>query len=162
MERSLCWNRDPQSRHQPGVGGDVGWKASRQGRSAENQPTPCRLRSRGAYGGRPADLAFDPAKRSVQIGDIIVSDRQEFITRGKIKTTAGVVRGDILHGDIVVLVNAGRRFAETIGGNVHISVWRRRYPVDGKGNLIQDEKQLFDQEDNSGAFSGAGLTLPGA
>ncbi len=105
--------------------------------------------------------AFDPAKRSVQIGDIIVSDRKEFIHRSGVKTIKGVASGDILHGDIVVLVNVTKRFAETIGGNVHNSVRRRRYPVDNKGNLVQDEKVLYDQEGNDGAFSGTGLTLSG-
>jgi hypothetical protein len=95
--------------------------------------------------------AFEPTERAVQVGDIICTDRTDFIEKpARLKDL-----GRDLHGDIVTLVkteNGKPVWAETIGGNVGHTVRRRRYPLDVSGRLIVSSGQLFAQEDDNGAF----------
>ena len=62
------------------------------------------------------------------------------------------------HGDIVVEVQPA--FVVTIGGNLGLSVRKRRYPRDARGMLVVDRRQLYAQEDDTGAL--AALPLPTA
>jgi hypothetical protein len=101
-------------------------------------------RRRGCY------HAFEPRERPPQPGDIIVQDRRDTITAAQV-TTLTALSGGITHGDIVVDVQPG--FAVTVGGNVGDSARRRRYPRDDRGLLVVDRRQLFTQEDNSGALA---------
>src|SRR5262249_23069609 len=97
--------------------------------------------------------AFEPTERAVQVGDIICTDRKDFIEKPKL--LRDVVRGDLLHGDIVTEVkteNGKPVFAETIGGNVGHTVRRRRYPLNKTGQLIVSATELFVQENDTGAF----------
>ena len=104
--------------------------------------------------------AFEPAKRAVGIGDIVCTDRTEFIKSPDRQTLKGLKTGTLLHGDIVVEIgNGANLYAETIGGNVAHSVRRRRYPLDKDGKLIVAQDVLIDQEDDSGKF-GSGGALP--
>lgn len=110
--------------------------------------------------------AFEPGKRAVQVGDIICTDRADFITKVERQTLKGLAAGTLLHGDIVVLVRScANGFAQTIGGNVGQTVRQRRYPIDNDGKLIVREKVLIDQENDSGKFAkgallGEFVTLP--
>ena len=104
--------------------------------------------------------AFEPAKRAVGIGDIVCTDRTEFIKSPGRQTLKGLKTGTLLHGDIVVEIGTGANpYVETIGGNVAHSVRRRRYPLDKDGKLIVAQDVLIDQEDDSGKF-GSGGALP--
>lgn len=109
---------------------------------------------------------FEPTARAVQIGDIICTDRKDFITAFGRQTRAGLRGKPPLHGDIVTSVESGvNGFAETVGGNVNQSVRRRRYPLDKDGKLVVKEEVLIDQEDGTGKFTkggalGAFTTLP--
>lgn len=103
--------------------------------------------------------AFDPPGRKVELGDIIVTDRADFITA---PVTLKALTSGAFHGDIVTELEQdalGTRFAETIGGNVGHSVRRRRYPLDASGQLIVAKAGLFSQENAAGQFS-AFVTLP--
>ena len=98
--------------------------------------------------------AFEPGKRAVQVGDIICTDRAEFITKGQRQTLKGLAGRTVLHGDIVVsVVSDADGFAQTVGGNVGQTVRQRRYPIDNDGKLIVREEVLIDQEDDSGMFT---------
>jgi hypothetical protein len=100
--------------------------------------------------------AFRPDEhpvRPVQVGDIIVMDRQaDFISDvvdfDDIPTL--LLSEYIWHGDIVVDVASS--YVETIGGNLDYGVKRRRLPLNsnGDGTLLVDREQLFTQEDDSG------------
>lgn len=118
--------------------------------------------------------AFDPADEKVQVGDIIVQDR-DADDESQVKDFAEIP--DIpdaayeLHADIVVEVTFS--YAETVGGNIGFSqlavgdncsvsspaqpftVRRRRYPLDsgGNGKIFVALEQLFAQEDDSGNLS---------
>ena len=96
--------------------------------------------------------AFEPETRPVQAGDIIVTDRvTEIEDRIGLKALAGSRE---LHGDIVIDVKTvdGTRVAETIGGNVHDTVRRRRYLLDGSDMLVVERERLFAEEKDNGAF----------
>ena len=98
--------------------------------------------------------AFAPGHQAVKIGDIICTDREDFITAPVL--LKDVKRGKLLHGDIVTLVKMEKgkpAYAETIGGNVKHTVRRRRYPLDASGHLIVSADQLYGEEDDSGAFA---------
>ncbi len=95
--------------------------------------------------------AFEINTRPVQIGDIIVQDRQsrminDVLAFRNIPNRLG--GGFALHCDIVIEVNQGNAVA--IGGNLGNSVRRRRYPLDQNGNLICDRTQLYTQENRTG------------
>jgi hypothetical protein len=100
--------------------------------------------------------AFRPDERPVrpvQMGDIIVMDRQadfitDVVTFDDIPTV--LLSEYIWHGDIVVEVASS--YVETIGGNLDQGVKRRRWPLnpDGDGTLLVEREQLFTQEDDSG------------
>ncbi|MGH9890602.1 MAG: DUF2272 domain-containing protein, partial [bacterium] len=112
-----------------------------------------RERKRKAVGG--TYHAFEPADRKVDIGDIICTDRTDFI--GKPARLKDVKPGLFLHGDIVTLVKTVWGlpvFAETIGGNVGHTVRRRRYPLNGLGRLVVSPDRLFDQEPDNGTLVG--------
>ncbi len=101
--------------------------------------------------------AFEPAKRPVQIGDIICTDRAEFITRDRRQTLTGLQSETILHGDIVTSIELGvSGFAETVGGNVNQTVRKRRYPLNDEGKLVVKEDVLIDQEGGTGKFTKGG------
>ena len=105
--------------------------------------------------------AFDPARRKVREGDIICTDRQDFIRAGERQTLKGLKSGTVLHGDIVTRVEGGLNgFVEAIGGNVGHTVRRRRYPLDLAGMLIIQEEVLVDQEDDSGKLTAGGNLGP--
>jgi subtilisin family serine protease len=109
-----------------------------------------RERKRKAVGG--SYHAFEPKERTVQVGDIICTDRTDFIR--KPVRLKDVKQGDLLHCDIVTKVTTeeGKRVAETIGGNVGHTVRRRQYPLNGMNRLIVSAKELFVTEDDTGAF----------
>ncbi|UJS22193.1 MAG: DUF2272 domain-containing protein [Candidatus Brocadia sp.] len=97
--------------------------------------------------------AFEPIERAIKIGDIIITDRTDFIE--KPARLRDVKKGDLLHGDIVTLVKAenGKTvYAEAIGGNVGHTVRRRRYPLNDTGRLIVLATELFAKEDDKGVF----------
>jgi len=101
-------------------------------------------RRRGTY------HAFTPSERAPQRGDIIVQDRRERITAAQVETLAGLTESLMTHGDIVVDVQSD--FVVTIGGNLGDSARRRRYPRDAQGLLVTERRQLFTQENNTGAL----------
>jgi hypothetical protein len=101
-------------------------------------------RRRGTY------HAFEPRERAPRPADIIVQDRRPGITAAQVTTVAGLRSGLITHGDIVV--DAQPAFVVTIGGNLHDSSRRRRYPLDGDGRLVVDRRELFMQETNVGVL----------
>jgi hypothetical protein len=103
---------------------------------------------RGAY------HAFEPGHQAVKSGDIICTDREDFITTPVL--LKDVKRGNLLHGDIVTLVKLEKgkpAYAETIGGNVKHTVRRRRYPLDASGHLIVSSDQLYAEEEDNGALA---------
>ena len=95
--------------------------------------------------------SFLPGERDVQLGDIICTDRSDFI---KAPTALKGLGRLPLHGDIVVKISTatGKECAETVGGNVRHSVRRRRYPMSG-GRLVVSATRLVAQEDDSGNFA---------
>jgi hypothetical protein len=100
--------------------------------------------------------AFEINKRSPQIGDIIVQDRQ-VPANGDIKNVLHfkdiptiLGGGYKLHGDIVIEVPPGADYVVTIGGNLSNSVRRRRYPLDADRHLVANRVQLYTQEDANG------------
>lgn len=100
-------------------------------------------------------LAFHATSRAVQIGDIVVSDRQAKSTNGvwKYEKIQEFQKGGReLHGDIVVNVDIAGGYAVTVGGNVGDSVKRRRYPIDADGKLIVDERRKYAQEKDDGSL----------
>ena len=104
--------------------------------------------------------AFDPGKRAVAVGDIVCTDRTDFIAAAGRHTLKGLTTGTLLHGDIVVEVQkkGSNPYVETIGGNVRHTARKRRYPLDSSGRLIMSETLLIDQEDDAGTFqSGSSL-----
>jgi hypothetical protein len=108
------------------------------------QRTSVKPARRGCY------HAFKPDERDVQVGDIIVLDRQvntlpDVIRFDQIRTV--LPGGRKLHGDIVVEVTGD--YCVAIGGNLSESVRRRRYPLN-QGRLVVDPQQLFTQEDDDG------------
>jgi hypothetical protein len=118
-----------------------------------------RERKRKAEGG--TYHAFDAtAPRIVQIGDIICTDRTDFIDKpAHLKS----LEQRSLQGDIVSLIeskNGSPVYAETIGGNVGHTVRRRRYPLDVTGRLIVSGDRLFAQEDDTGAFGNFATLAP--
>ena len=97
--------------------------------------------------------AFDPGQRPVQIGDIIIQDRQpdqndpvawvwDFADLATLPLRA-------LHGDIVTHVAPGDH-AVAVGGNLSSSVRLRRYPLDANSQLVVSQAQLYTQETASG------------
>ncbi len=97
--------------------------------------------------------AFEPRDRAVQIGDLICTDRTNFIDKPVSLKELKVGRN--LHCDIVTMINSlnGKpAWAETIGGNVLHSVRRRRYPLDSQGLLIRQNALLYAQEEDDGKF----------
>jgi hypothetical protein len=112
---------------------------------ARNRRAATVPRRRGTY------HAFAPRERTPQPGDVIVQDRRDTLTAaGQVVTLPGLTGGDT-HGDIVVEVQPG--FVMTIGGNVGDSSRKRRYPLDAGGLLVVDRRQLFTQEDDTGALA---------
>ena len=105
--------------------------------------------------------AFKPRDHAIQKGDIIVTDRGDFITRPATLSVAGVA-GQLLHGDIVCGVGSvgGTPFAETIGGNVRHTVRRRRYPLDADGKLLVSPERLYVTEENNGQFPAFSTVAP--
>jgi hypothetical protein len=96
--------------------------------------------------------AFATGELAVQIGDIVVQDRQASRPK-EVWTFAHIPfleQRRELHGDIVVDVKPG--FAETIGGNVDHSARRRRYRLDPNGRLVVATNQLYVQENNAGVM----------
>lgn len=96
---------------------------------------------------------FEPTDRAVQVGDIICTDRTDFIEKRVL--LKDVKKGDLLHADIVTLVKTEKGkpvYAETIGGNVGHTVRRRRYPLNDTGRLIVSATGLFVKEDDNGVF----------
>jgi hypothetical protein len=99
--------------------------------------------------------AFPTANRPVQIGDIIVQDRQTnnvanvwpFARIPDLLDPAVGGRG--LHGDIVTYVSAGDH-AVAVGGNLSGSIRLRRYPLDANSRLVVAQAQLFTQESATG------------
>lgn len=97
--------------------------------------------------------AFRPNERVVQIGDIIVLDRQVNNINHVLRFNQipGIsAPGYAMHCDIVVDVpeNAGHVIA--IGGNLGHSVRQRRYPLNGSGQLVVQREQLCTQESDNG------------
>ncbi|MFD3458306.1 DUF2272 domain-containing protein [Nocardia fluminea] len=104
--------------------------------------------------------AFPATERAVQLGDIIVLDRQaeriaDVVQYAGISTLGG---GRQLHGDIVVKIVAGHH-VETIGGNLADTntpaaasggVRKRRYPLDAASRIVVSETQNFAQERATG------------
>jgi hypothetical protein len=99
--------------------------------------------------------AFDPARHVVQVGDIIVQDRQannigavwQFDDVGQLET-----QGRLTHGDLVVEVPAGGTDIVAIGGNIGNSSRRRRYPINADGTLIVTREQRYTQETDAGVL----------
>jgi hypothetical protein len=112
-----------------------------------------KARDRAAAGVLGTYHAFTPDKRIVAVGDIICTDRRDFIERPVVLKE--LKKRAILHGDIVTLITTekGRPVAETIGGNVRHTVRRRRYPLDVQGRLIVSATELFAQESEQGAIA---------
>lgn len=111
------------------------------------------------FGPNPMDgtyQAFRPSERPVEVGDIIVQDRQppaggsiaDVVDFNDIPAVAAA--GRKLHSDIVVEIPAGGSECVTLGGNLGNSVRRRRYPLSAGGRLIVAPEQLFTQEDDTG------------
>ena len=100
---------------------------------------------------RDTYLAFDPAGRNPQPGDIIVQDRAP-TDPARALTFSGLARLQRrnLHGDIVVQVS--RTDAVTVGGNVSNSVRQRRFPLDGAGRLVRDIDRAYSQETDAGVL----------
>ena len=99
--------------------------------------------------------SFETTGRAVQVGDIIVQDRQAGAIRdvwryADIPTLATTGRN--MHCDIVVEVAAGGDHAVTIGGNLGNSTRRRGYPIDADGKLIVNREQDYVQEDDAGVL----------
>lgn len=94
--------------------------------------------------------AFRPSERPVQVGDIVVLDRQAQNIDGvwDFDAIPALVGGRELHGDIVVEVAADN--IVTIGGNVGEGVRRRRYPINADGRLVVAREQRFTQETPNG------------
>jgi hypothetical protein len=94
--------------------------------------------------------AFRPNERSVQVGDIIVQDRQAAAIGAvwNFNNIPALAGGREMHCDIVVEVAADNAVA--IGGNLSQSARRRRYPLNGDGTLVVAREQLFTQESNTG------------
>ena len=130
------------------VGKDGLLKASRK--HAE-YVVEARKRERKGAGG--TYHAFEPRDPVVQVGDIICTDRTNFI--GKPVSLEKLEVGTELHCDIVTSIeseNGKPVFAETTGGNVRHTVRRRRYPLDSQGRLVKSEGELFAQEEDDGTF----------
>jgi hypothetical protein len=94
--------------------------------------------------------AFRIGERRVQVGDIIVQDREDVGVHevwlfDDIPALAR--RSRKMHADIVVEV--ARDHVVTIGGNLTNSVRRRRYPMTPQGLLVIDWNQLYTQEDDN-------------
>jgi Uncharacterized protein conserved in bacteria (DUF2272) len=142
-------------------------------------------------GGHPRNgtyHAFRPGERPVEVGDIVVLDRNvpeagaitEVVDFDDIPTA--FLDPYPLHGDIVVEVASS--YVETIGGNLcyrkpvggdlcnlspsqqPCAVRRRRFPVNRDGTLVVNREQLFVQEDDGGNLpalpvvcSDAGLSM---
>jgi Uncharacterized protein conserved in bacteria (DUF2272) len=119
--------------------------------------------------------AYEPHLRSVNVGDIVCTDRQPFITKhnlislrsiGPSKPENDIIQqlksieprksgGRECHGDLVSEISMsadGKGYAETIGGNVGQTVRRRRYQLDEKGRLVVSEDRLYAQESDYGQF----------
>jgi len=98
--------------------------------------------------------AFRPDERAVQVGDIVVLDRQanrleDVVAFDDIPTV--LAGGRALHGDVVVEVSDG--YCVAIGGNLSQTVRRRRYPLDAQGRLVVAEGQQFTQEADNGSLA---------
>jgi Uncharacterized protein conserved in bacteria len=108
--------------------------------------------NRAQKGTRGTYHAFAPNKRAVQVGDIIIQDRQAKKPENVwlFKDIPGLAGGREMHGDIVIEVNDDNVI--TMGGNVHHSVRKRRYPIDADGKLIVKLEQYFVQEDDNGGL----------
>jgi hypothetical protein len=96
--------------------------------------------------------AFDVPARPVQVGDIIVQDRQanaigDVWTFANIPALAG---GRQMHTDIVVAVDVVAGDCTAIGGNLSNGVRRRRYPLAADGTLVVQETQRYVGEDAAG------------
>ena len=104
--------------------------------------------------------AFDVTERPVDVGDIIVQDRQANAI-GDVWRYADIpmlaTTGRNMHCDIVVEVTAGGGDVVTIGGNLGDSSRRRRYPIDADGKLVVNRQQYYTQETDAGALP----ALPG-
>jgi hypothetical protein len=99
--------------------------------------------------------AFDTTERAVEVGDIIVQDRQagaigdvwKFADIPALATT-----GRQMHCDIVTEVTAGSDHVVTIGGNLGNSARNRAYPVDADGKLVVNREQDYVQENDAGVL----------
>jgi hypothetical protein len=121
--------------------------------SARHWEYVVKARERKATSVRGSYHAFEPRDHAVQPGDVIVTDRNEFIAR---PTSLGSLAASILHGDIVTRIhreNGVPVFAEAIGGNVAQAVRRRRYPLTADGKLVVSGTRLYAQEDDRGTFA---------
>ena len=107
-------------------------------------------RRRGTY------HAFAPTARAPQPGDIIVQDRRDTINAAnQVMTLPACPPRLKTHGDLVIEVQPA--FVVTVGGNLGLSVRKRRYPRDGAGMLVVDRRQLYAQEDDTGALAAVPL-----
>ena len=128
--------------------------------------------------------AFRPAERPVQVGDIVVVDRNIPETGALTDVVAfdaiptAFLDAYPLHGDIVVAVTPS--YVEAIGGNLcyresiggdpcalapdvaTCSVRRRRFPLNADGTLVVAGEHLFVQEDDFGALPALPLRCPAA
>lgn len=110
--------------------------------------------------------AFAPADAVIEVGDIIIQDRRQntdatadcyaaSLTTANIRTLSDLAGGTFgcTHGDLVTDLDAGT--AITIGGNLHQSVRRRRYPLttDGHVHIDNTTQQIYTQEDDSGQLA---------
>jgi hypothetical protein len=97
--------------------------------------------------------AFEPTDRSVQVGDIICTDRRSFI--GTVVRLEDLPPKFLVHSDIVTFVKIEKGkpvYAETVGGNVGHTVRRRLYPLNDLGQLIVSTTVLVPKEKDDGTF----------
>ncbi len=111
--------------------------------------------NRRAAGTRGTYHSFETTERAVQVGDIIVQDRQA-ITIGNVWSYAAipalVTAGREMHCDIVVEVPPGGDHVIAIGGNLGNSARKRRYPVNADGELVVNREQYYTQESDVGVL----------
>ena len=93
--------------------------------------------------------AFEINEREPQVGGIIIQDRHNNVV-GFHNIPATLAGGRNLHADIIVEADPGHDFVIAVGGNVHHSVRRRRYPLDAARRLVVDRTQLYTQEEDNG------------
>jgi hypothetical protein len=121
-----------------------------------------RRRQRGIAG---TYHSFKIAERAVQVGDVVVQDRQANAIQDvwpydDIPDLSA--QGRAMHCDIVVEIAPGGDSVIAIGGNLGGSVRRRRYPVDGDGMLVVDRERRYTQESDAGDLPPVPVPNPAA